>query len=101
LTLVLNFSHFTGSLPVDFYIRSNLININLFTLGLNFEGEVEGTEFSISEVGELVDSHFVCFGRVGIMLSNPEEVFQEDSFSVFLFTHPCVGFFVVSLVLLE
>jgi hypothetical protein len=39
----------------------------------------------LSEINELGDAHFVCFGGIKVMLVNEVEVFNEDLESIFFF----------------
>jgi hypothetical protein len=101
LTLVLNFSNFTSSLPVNISIGGDGVNIDFIVLLGDGEGKIDGLEFTFSEISELVDANLVGVGLVGVVLSNLDEVSQEDGLSVLFLTSSDVGFLVVNLVLLE
>ena len=42
-------------------------------------------ELLLSEISELGDTHFVCFGGIKVVLVNELEVFNEDLESIFFF----------------
>jgi hypothetical protein len=42
-------------------------------------------ELLLSEISELGDAHFVCFGGIKVVLANELKVFNEDLESIFFF----------------
>lgn len=67
----------------------------------DLEGEVGGFEFSLGEVGELVDSHGVGVLGIGVVLVDGNEVSQEDVLSVCLLALAGVALSELLLVLFE
>lgn len=67
----------------------------------DLEGQVDGFEFSLGEVGELVDSHGVGVLGIGVVFVDGNEVSQEDVLSVSLLALAGVALAELLLVLFE
>jgi len=103
LSLILNISDFAVIGPVDVSVDGgDFGGVDLFVGSLgDLEGEVGGFEFSLGEVGELVDSHGVGVLGIGVVLVDGNEVSQEDVLSVCLLALAGVALSELLLVLFE
>jgi hypothetical protein len=103
LSLILNISDSAGNGPVDQSVDGgDFGGVDLFVGSLgDLEGEVDGFEFSLGEVGELVDSHSVGVLGIGVVLVDGNEVSQEDVLSVCLLALTAVALSELILVLFE
>jgi len=101
LSLILDGTDFSSRLPVNVSIGGDFSWKDFNVPLRDVEGEVDGLEFNISKISELINTDLIGIGRVGIMFSNSHNVSQENGFSVCLLTLSRVELLVVCLVLLE